>query len=133
MKKLYKLIMKDKTMQNVNIEESKRSKEEEVNENTFWKRFTCVKILKILYLLLAVSFGHGIFSLIIYFMANKKYGLYLTIGAVISGVLHFLYECYKILYNEEILMEKIILKNNLKIRLINEKRYRARVREFENK
>lgn len=133
MKKLYKLIMKDKTMQNVNIEESKRSKEEEVNENTFWKRFTCVKSLKILYLLLAVSFGHGIFSLIIYFMANKKYGLYLTIGAVISGVLHFLYECYKILYNEEILMEKIILKNNLKIRLINEKRYRARVREFENK
>lgn len=133
MKKLYKLIMKDKTIQSVNIEESKTSKEEKVNEKTFWKRFTCVKSLKILYLLLAVSFGHVIFTLIIYFMANKKYGLYLTIGAVISGVLHFLYECYKILYNEEILMEKIILKNNLKIRLINEKRYRARVREFENK
>ena len=55
-------------------------------------------------------------------MTNKKYGLILTIGAVISGVLHFLYECYKILYNEEILMEKIILNIKLKSRLINEKK-----------
>ena len=68
-------------------------------------------------------------------MANKKYGLILTIGAVISGVLHFLYECYKILYKEEILMEKMILKKNLKIRLINEKRYNYNVKykSLENK
>ena len=127
--------MKDKTIQSVNIEESKASKEEKVKEKTFLKRFTCVNILKILYWVFAVSFGHGTFALIIYFMANKKYGLILTIGAVISGVLHFLYECYKILYNEEILMEKIILKNNLKIRSINEKRfdYNIRYRLLENK
>ncbi len=127
--------MKDKTIQSVNIEESKASKEEKVKEKTFLKRFTCVNILKILYWVFAVSFGHGTFALIIYFMANKKYGLILTIGAVISGVLHFLYECYKILYKEEILMEKIILKNNLKIRTINEKRfdYNIRYRLLENK
>ena len=127
--------MKDKTIQSVNIEESKASKEEKVKEKTFLKRFTCVNIIKILYWVFAVSFGHGAFALIIYFMANKKYGLILTIGAVISGVLHFLYECYKILYNEEILMEKIILKNNLKIRSINEKRfdYNIRYRLLENK
>ncbi len=127
--------MKDKTIQSVNIEESKASKEEKVKEKTFLKRFTCVNIIKILYWVFAVSFGHGTFALIIYFMANKKYGLILTIGAVISGVLHFLYECYKILYKEEILMEKIILKNNLKIRTINEKRfdYNIRYRLLENK
>ena len=127
--------MKDKTIQSVNIEESKASKEEKLKEKTFLKRFTCVNIIKILYWVFAVSFGHGTFALIIYFMANKKYGLILTIGAVISGVLHFLYECYKILYNEEILMEKIILKNNLKIRSINEKRfdYNIRYRLLENK
>ncbi len=127
--------MKDKTIQSVNIEESKASKEEKVKEKTFLKRFTCVNILKILYWVFAVSFGHGTFALIIYFMANKKYGLILTIGAVISGVLHFLYKCYKILYKEEILMEKIILKNNLKIRTINEKRfdYNIRYRLLENK
>lgn len=124
--------MKDNTIQSVNIEESKASKEEKVKEYT-WKRCTWVKGLKILYLLFAVSFGHGIFTLIIYFMANKKYGLHLTICAVISGVLHFLYESYKILYKEEILMEKIILKNNLKIILINEKRYHLRYKSFENK
>ena len=126
--------MKDNTIQSVNIEESKASKEEKVKEYT-WKRCTCVKGLKILYLLFAVSFGHGIFTLIIYFMANKKYGLILTIGAVISGVLHFLYECYKILYNEEILMKELILKNQLKNTLITSKRvnYNIRYRLLQNK
>ena len=127
--------MKDKSIESVNIEESKAPKEEKVKKKTFLKRYICVNILNILYLFFAVSFGHGIFALIIYFMANKKYGLILTIGAVISGVLHFLYDCYKILYNEEILMEKMILKKNLKIRLINEKRYNYNVKykSLENK
>ena len=127
--------MKDKTIQSVNIEVSKEEEGEKDQKLTFLKRFTCVNILKILYLFFAVSFGHGIFALIIYFIANKKYGLIFTIGAVISGVLHFLYECYKILYKEEILMEKMILKRNLKIRLINEKRYNYNVKykSLENK
>lgn len=127
--------MKDNTIQSVKIEESKESKELKAEEKTFCKRFTCANIIKILYLVISVSFGHGIFALIIYFMANKKYGLILTIGVVISGVLHFLYDCYKILYKEEILMEKIILKRKLKIRLINAKNvdYNIRYRSLENK
>lgn len=73
--------------------------------------------------MLTVSFGHGIFALIIYFMANKNYGIFFTIGALISGVLHFLYESYKILYDEEILIDKLIERKRLKIKLINTGRF----------
>jgi hypothetical protein len=56
-------------------------------------------------------------------MANKKYGLLLTIGSVTSGALHFLYEAYKVLYAEELLMKKMILKRKIKIHLVNDKRF----------
>jgi hypothetical protein len=111
--------MQETTTQNLKIKSSEKDNQK---ETTFFERFTCESIFKIFYLFFSVSFGHGIFALIIYFMANKKYGIVLTIGAIFSGVLHFLYECYKILYNEEILTKQIILKNKLKTRLINDKK-----------
>ena len=118
--------MQDKTTHIINIKESKESKESinnEDKEKKFIQRFTLPNILKIVYLLLSVSFGHGIFSLILYFMANKKYGLVLTICSVTSGTLHFLYESYKVLYAEELLIKKIIMKRRIKLRLINSNIY----------
>jgi hypothetical protein len=115
--------MQDKTTHIINIKESKESINNEDKEKKFIQRFTLPNILKIVYLLLSVSFGHGIFSLILYFMANKKYGLVLTICSVTSGTLHFLYESYKVLYAEELLIKKIIMKRRIKLRLINSNIY----------
>ena len=114
--------MQNQTAQNINIKEIKSSEGQTVKVKTFLERFTCENILKILYLVVSVSFAHGMFASIIYFMAKKKYGVILTIGAIFSGTLKFLYKCYKILYNEELLIKKMILKNQLKIRLINDRR-----------
>jgi hypothetical protein len=115
--------MQDKTTHIINIKESKESINNEDKEKKFIQRFTLPNILKIVYLFLSVSVGHGIFSLILYFIANKKYGLLLTIGSVTSGTLHFLYESYKVLYAEELLIKKIIMKRRIKLRLINSNIY----------
>ena len=111
--------MQETATQNMNIKSSEKDKQE---EKKFSERFTCESIFKIFYLIFSVSFGHGIFALIIYFMADKKHGISLTIGAIFSGILHFLYKSYKILYNEEILMKQMVLKNKLKIKLIQNKK-----------
>ena len=115
--------MHNKAAQSVIIKDIKDSGDQQKKKKKFCERFTCENIFKILYLLLAVSFGHGLFALIIYFISNKKYGLILVIGAVFSGTLHFLYESYKVLFAEELLIKKIILKNKIKKRLIKENRY----------
>ena len=112
--------MQDRTAQNVYVKESESQQEE---KNKFCQRFTLENIFKIFYLLISVSFGHGIFGLIIYFMANKHYGIILTIGSVVSGSIHFLYEAYKVLYAEELLIKKMIWKNKIKIKLINRKNH----------
>ena len=108
--------MQDRTSQIIFAKESE-SKQEEKNE--FCQRFTLGNIFKILYLY--ISFGYGIFGLIIYFMANKHYGLILAIGSVVSGSIHFFYEAYKVLYAEELLIKKWIWKNKIKLKLINSK------------
>jgi hypothetical protein len=54
-------------------------------------------------------------------MANKQYGLILTIGSVVSGSIHFIYEAYKVLYAEELLIKNLIWKNKIKLKLINRK------------
>ena len=115
--------MEYKTAQSISINVIKESPNQESKEKPFCERFSCENIFKILYLTLAVSYVHAIFALIIYFMANKKYGIILTIGAVFSGTLHFLYESYKVLYAEELLIKELIFKNRIKKRLIQEKRY----------
>jgi hypothetical protein len=98
--------MQDRTSQIIFTKESE-SKQEEKNE--FCQRFTLGNIFKILFLF--ISFGYGIFSLIIYFMTNKHYGLILTKGSVVSGSIHFFYEEYKVLYSEELLIKNMIWKN----------------------
>ena len=110
--------MQDRTAQNVYVKESESQQEE---KNKFCQRFTLENIFKIFYLLISVSFGHGIFGLIIYFMANKHYGIILTIGSVVSGSIHFMYETYKVLYAEELLIKNLIWKNKIKLKLINRK------------
>ena len=110
--------MQDRTAQNVYVKESESQQEE---KNKFCQRFTLENIFKIFYLLISVSFGHGIFGLIIYFMANKHYGIILTIGSVVSGSIHFIYETYKVLYAEELLIKNLIWKNKIKLKLINRK------------
>jgi hypothetical protein len=99
--------MQDRTSQIIFAKESE-SKQEEKNE--FCQRFTLGNIFKILYLYISF-FGYGIFGLIIYFMANKHYGLILTIGSVVYGSIHFFYEEYKVLYSEELLIKNMIWKN----------------------
>ena len=108
--------MQDRKAQIVSSKESERKEEE---KNGFCQRFTLGNVLKIVYLFISVSFGHDIFSLIIYFKANKNYGLFLTIGPVVSESIHFFYEAYKVLYAEEIFIKNTIWKN--KIKIINSK------------
>ena len=56
-------------------------------------------------------------------MANKHFGIFLTKGSVASGSIHFLYEVYKVLYAEELLIKNMIWKNKIKIKLINSKNH----------
>ena len=63
--------MQDRKAQIVSAKESERKEEEKIG---FFQRFTLGNVLKIVYLLISVSFGYGLFGLIIYFMANKNYG-----------------------------------------------------------
>ena len=110
--------MQDRIIQNVYVKESESQEE---GKTKFCERFTLGNICELLYLFISVSFGHGIFGLIIYFMANKQYGLILTIGSVVSGSIHFIYETYKVLYAEELLIKNLIWKNKIKLKLINRK------------
>ncbi len=115
--------MQDKTTNIINVKEFKESINIEDKKKKCCGKYVLLKILKIIYLFISVSFGHGIFSLILYFIANKKYGIALTIGSVISGALHFLYESYKVIYEEELLIKKMIKKRRIKVILINSKKY----------
>ena len=107
--------MQDRIIQNVYVKESESQEEGKIK---FYERFTLGNICKLFYLFISVSFGHGSFGLIIYFMANKQHGIILTIGSVVSGSIHFLYEAYKVLYAEELLIKNMIWKNKIKIELI---------------
>ena len=40
---------------------------------------------------------------------------------MVSGSIHFIYETYKVLYAEELLIKNLIWKNKIKLKLINRK------------
>jgi len=107
--------MQNITAQNIPVKESERQKE---RKKKFRDRFTLENVLKILYILLTVSFDHGIFGLIIYFVSNKKYSLGLTILVVVAGSIRFIMDVYKVLYSEEVQIKKMIWKHKLKQKLI---------------
>ena len=107
--------MQNITAQNIPVKESESLKKEKKN---CYSRFTFENVLKILYILFTVSFEHGVFGLIIYFITNKKH-LILSILVVVSGVIRFINAVYKVLYSEELQAKKIIWKHKIKQKLIN--------------